>query len=172
MHKLLSHINLAQYSELLEAMIHYSPNELLVADKAGNLPCEIVASFSDSKAYKFKLLTMMVNAGAKGLSDIKIFNYKGDDEIIIKAAALGLKATEQELKTHKYDYNKKDEVTGEDLLHLCAKSSDIADRNLLKLALNSLKERIERSEEHTSELQSHHDLVFRLLLEKKKKKET
>src|SRR5437773_6301304 len=30
--------------------------------------------------------------------------------------------------------------------------------------------REERSEEHTSELQSHHDLVCRLLLEKKKKK--
>src|SRR5437773_11422819 len=29
-----------------------------------------------------------------------------------------------------------------------------------------------RSEEHTSELQSHHDLVCRLLLEKKKKKRT
>src|SRR6266540_7353803 len=30
--------------------------------------------------------------------------------------------------------------------------------------------RSSRSEEHTSELQSHHDLVCRLLLEKKKKK--
>src|SRR5437667_8946648 len=30
---------------------------------------------------------------------------------------------------------------------------------------------VRRSEEHTSELQSHHDLVCRLLLEKKKKKE-
>src|SRR5437773_11716239 len=30
--------------------------------------------------------------------------------------------------------------------------------------------RASRSEEHTSELQSHHDLVCRLLLEKKKKK--
>src|SRR5947207_12278637 len=30
--------------------------------------------------------------------------------------------------------------------------------------------RVERSEEHTSELQSHSDLVCRLLLEKKKKK--
>src|SRR5437773_10214201 len=30
----------------------------------------------------------------------------------------------------------------------------------------------ERSEEHTSELQSHHDLVCRLLLEKKKRKKT
>src|SRR5437773_12464711 len=30
---------------------------------------------------------------------------------------------------------------------------------------------IVRSEEHTSELQSHHDLVCRLLLEKKKKKQ-
>src|SRR5437667_8311201 len=29
---------------------------------------------------------------------------------------------------------------------------------------------VPRSEEHTSELQSHHDLVCRLLLEKKKKK--
>src|SRR6266540_7026383 len=29
---------------------------------------------------------------------------------------------------------------------------------------------VRRSEEHTSELQSHHDLVCRLLLEKKKKK--
>src|SRR5437773_5631534 len=33
-------------------------------------------------------------------------------------------------------------------------------------------ERSDRSEEHTSELQSHHDLVCRLLLEKKKKKKT
>src|SRR5438034_8375913 len=31
-------------------------------------------------------------------------------------------------------------------------------------------ERVERSEEHTSELQSHSDLVCRLVLEKKKKK--
>ena len=29
---------------------------------------------------------------------------------------------------------------------------------------------VHRSEEHTSELQSHHDIVCRLLLEKKKKK--
>src|SRR5437773_6006843 len=33
-----------------------------------------------------------------------------------------------------------------------------------------LPNRHSRSEEHTSELQSHHDLVCRLLLEKKKKK--
>src|SRR5437773_3353013 len=33
---------------------------------------------------------------------------------------------------------------------------------------SSLRDRILRSEEHTSELQSHHDLVCRLLLEKKK----
>src|SRR5437773_8863230 len=35
---------------------------------------------------------------------------------------------------------------------------------------NRVAERRDRSEEHTSELQSHHDLVCRLLLEKKKKK--
>src|SRR5260221_13734698 len=33
------------------------------------------------------------------------------------------------------------------------------------------KNRVDRSEEHTSELQSHSDLVCRLLLEKKKKNE-
>src|SRR5437773_12202610 len=35
---------------------------------------------------------------------------------------------------------------------------------------DSLPSRRTRSEEHTSELQSHHDLVCRLLLEKKKNK--
>src|SRR4051812_49978237 len=35
--------------------------------------------------------------------------------------------------------------------------------------LNSIKEGLPRSEEHTSELQSHVNLVCRLLLEKKKK---
>src|SRR6266540_6360716 len=36
--------------------------------------------------------------------------------------------------------------------------------------LHRIVELVGRSEEHTSELQSHHDLVCRLLLEKKKKK--
>src|SRR5437773_7523650 len=35
---------------------------------------------------------------------------------------------------------------------------------------HNYRSRTHRSEEHTSELQSHHDLVCRLLLEKKKKK--
>src|SRR5437773_5932671 len=35
-------------------------------------------------------------------------------------------------------------------------------------AAAEMEERVDRSEEHTSELQSHHDLVCRLLLEKKK----
>src|SRR5438034_11704041 len=38
------------------------------------------------------------------------------------------------------------------------------------LAVSSVLKVIARSEEHTSELQSHSDLVCRLLLEKKKKK--
>src|SRR5438034_2890919 len=42
------------------------------------------------------------------------------------------------------------------------------DRSLSQAALSSLPSKI-RSEEHTSELQSHSDLVCRLLLEKKKK---
>src|SRR5437773_9148281 len=47
--------------------------------------------------------------------------------------------------------------------------------NLRMLSTDSLEKRLgsfgaaSRSEEHTSELQSHHDLVCRLLLEKKKK---
>src|SRR5215204_6870882 len=39
-------------------------------------------------------------------------------------------------------------------------------------ARHSRRPRCRRSEEHTSELQSHSDLVCRLLLEKKKKKKT
>src|SRR5438034_2733079 len=38
------------------------------------------------------------------------------------------------------------------------------------LRLSHASESMQRSEEHTSELQSHSDLVCRLLLEKKKKK--
>src|SRR5574343_1910557 len=38
------------------------------------------------------------------------------------------------------------------------------------IGLRPVGRRIRRSEEHTSELQSHHDIVCRLLLEKKKKK--
>src|SRR5438034_2610587 len=40
------------------------------------------------------------------------------------------------------------------------------------IAATSRAEGLPRSEEHTSELQSHSDLVCRLLLEKKKKKNT
>src|SRR5438034_5437975 len=40
----------------------------------------------------------------------------------------------------------------------------------MRAVRQGLGSRIERSEEHTSELQSHSDLVCRLLLEKKKKK--
>src|SRR5437667_3162967 len=54
---------------------------------------------------------------------------------------------------------------------------DDADRSLDALRqaiLQALMEsgQLTRSEEHTSELQSHHDLVCRLLLEKKKSKPT
>src|SRR5437773_7736934 len=44
---------------------------------------------------------------------------------------------------------------------------DAVDIGRLRDAIDALNA---RSEEHTSELQSHHDLVCRLLLEKKKKK--
>src|SRR5947207_6533395 len=50
--------------------------------------------------------------------------------------------------------------------------ADADDRETLdKLAAMGFRTPRERSEEHTSELQSHSDLVCRLLLEKKKKNE-
>src|SRR5690349_22259837 len=51
----------------------------------------------------------------------------------------------------------------------------VAEKNLgCKVTKKDLKEQVawQRSEEHTSELQSRRDLVCRLLLEKKKKKKT
>ena len=46
--------------------------------------------------------------------------------------------------------------------------ADLINKGELGISTND----ISRSEEHTSELQSHSDLVCRLLLEKKKKKKT
>src|SRR5437899_3376268 len=50
-----------------------------------------------------------------------------------------------------------------------AGADDVGDRAVIR-ARRSRKEPVERSEEHTSELQSLRHLVCRLLLEKKKKK--
>src|SRR5437667_4137279 len=50
-----------------------------------------------------------------------------------------------------------------EFVHLFATSA-----SQLKSKLESYRKKIVRSEEHTSELQSHHDIVCRLLLEKKK----
>src|SRR5437773_8316709 len=51
----------------------------------------------------------------------------------------------------------------------CA-SSPASTRPARRCGLRNCSAMPTRSEEHTSELQSHHDLVCRLLLEKKKKK--
>src|SRR5438132_8477323 len=51
-----------------------------------------------------------------------------------------------------------------------AKQLDSAIEELTTIAESSCLASVFRSEEHTSELQSHSDLVCRLLLEKKKKK--
>src|SRR5438034_7048364 len=53
---------------------------------------------------------------------------------------------------------------GQQLARLRLRSRRPHDRALLR----DRADRVERSEEHTSELQSHSDLVCRLLLEKKK----
>src|SRR5947207_8197426 len=49
-------------------------------------------------------------------------------------------------------------------------ASDYFSHQTLPLKLNNFGYNVGRSEEHTSELQSHSDLVCRLLLEKKKNK--
>src|SRR5437667_7762624 len=49
-------------------------------------------------------------------------------------------------------------------------AGDISRRCRRRKELQATGAETARSEEHTSELQSHHDLVCRLLLEKKKKK--
>src|SRR5437773_3324702 len=61
-------------------------------------------------------------------------------------------------------------LAGSDLVTTSMRSTVDA-AALCKMAeRGQIEDGILRSEEHTSELQSHHDLVCRLLLEKKKKK--
>src|SRR5437667_4708852 len=54
----------------------------------------------------------------------------------------------------------------------CVRNSVRLDRDtrVMLVSGSNMSGKSTRSEEHTSELQSHHDLVCRLLLEKKKKK--
>src|SRR5437773_4513003 len=56
-------------------------------------------------------------------------------------------------------------------LHISKHIAEGSHRRQAELALDYARHKSVRSEEHTSELQSHHDLVCRLLLEKKKKKQ-
>src|SRR5260370_40694492 len=56
------------------------------------------------------------------------------------------------------------------ILHRLGEANPLLDQRLLLLILSPLQKcQLERSEEHTSELQSHLNLVCRLLLEKKKR---
>src|SRR5260221_2553958 len=57
-----------------------------------------------------------------------------------------------------------------DALPILRRQHGIANRRLRRARAGAAHRGGERSEEHTSELQSHSDLVCRLLLEKKKKK--
>src|SRR2546422_4319545 len=61
---------------------------------------------------------------------------------------------------------------GQRLSPECERDSTGADRSKFHASLLSFEKSMRRSEEHTSELQSRLHLVCRLLLEKKKKKNT
>src|SRR5947207_11730583 len=69
-------------------------------------------------------------------------------------------------ETSQYNPNK----TQSALIHSRGEEESMGE--LLHQLLDERTRHIRRSEEHTSELQSHSDLVCRLLLEKKKKKKT
>src|SRR5689334_24564890 len=56
------------------------------------------------------------------------------------------------------------------VIHLCRNRRHV--RQQIRWRFGLWRDRLARSEEHTSELQSQFHLVCRLLLEKKKKKET
>src|SRR3712207_7435390 len=56
------------------------------------------------------------------------------------------------------------------LAHLAGHGHAVTDRDVARHGRPEDEERVRRSEEHTSELQSRQYLVCRLLLEKKKKK--
>src|SRR5438034_3736081 len=62
------------------------------------------------------------------------------------------------------------EHRGHEARRACADASEKPDRPWHRTTSSSRIITLRRSEEHTSELQSHSDLVCRLLLEKKKKK--
>src|SRR5437773_8733809 len=66
---------------------------------------------------------------------------------------------------HSFPTRRSSDLTGSGPRHPAGQRRGSARR-----ARSARADRARRSEEHTSELQSHHDLVCRLLLEKKKKK--
>src|SRR5438132_8963668 len=64
-------------------------------------------------------------------------------------------------------------TTLSDLMPLHGEAAPLGEREAVRVVVGENRlERLERSEEHTSELQSHSDLVCRLLLEKKKSRST
>jgi hypothetical protein len=135
LHKLLNHTFVERYVDVVIALLECHPDVLLLVDPATSyLPCDRLKKFPDSKAFKYQLLAKFVNfAGEPAqrhyqslevnsvydiLSRSKgIFsNYRGEEELIVRAAHYGLPATEMELKVRRYDMTKRCDAKNEPLL--------------------------------------------------------
>src|SRR3712207_9039616 len=89
---------------------------------------------------------------------------------VLEVGGVGHRAAREHLALDALDRQRQPAALGVDLedldLHLVARLDDLA--RVLDVLLRQLGDVHERSEEHTSELQSRQYLVCRLLLEKKK----
>lgn len=135
LHKLLNHAFVERYVDVVIALLECHPDVLLLVDpETSFLPCDRLKKFPDSKACKYHLLAKFVNFAGESaqrhyqsmevnsvydiLSRSKgIFsNYRGEEELIVRAAHYGLPATEMELKVRRYDMTKRCDAKNEPLL--------------------------------------------------------
>jgi hypothetical protein len=137
-HKLLAHNQVERYIDVIAALLECHPDVLLlVEEKSGYLPCDRIKKMSDSRLCKYVLLAKFVNFAAepaqRHFQSLEINNmynvydilsrskgifssYRGEEELIVRAAHYGLQATELELKLRKMDMNKRCEAKNEPLL--------------------------------------------------------
>ena len=132
-HRLLAHPFVDRYIDVILQIFRQHPSALWLADSEGYLPCDRVKRLPESKPYKYKLYSRIVNfAGdlpitymkkyqsksGQGSSNVGsiVSSFRGEEELIIAAAQYGLYATELELRTKKYNMNKRgfDSTASED----------------------------------------------------------